>query len=60
MFGELTDQSIDLLIVSTNLDGLSLTNHGRFAKFAEHFPCQNFLLYGIKTHGRVSAAKKAV
>ena len=32
-----------LLIVSTNLDGFSLTNRGQFAK---HSPCQTFLLYG--------------
>ena len=34
-----------LLIVSTKLDGFSLTNHGRFAKFAKFFPHQIFLLY---------------
>ena len=34
-FGELIDQPIRrLLIVSTNLDGFSLANHRRFAKFA--------------------------
>ena len=37
-----------LLIVSTNLNGFSLVNHGRFAKFAKLSPCQPFLLYGIR------------
>ena len=32
-----------LLIVSTNLDGFSLANHGRFAKLV----CQTFPVYGI-------------
>ena len=36
-----------LSIVSTKLDGFSLTNHGRFAKFAKLSPCQAFLLYSI-------------
>ena len=31
-----------LLIISTNLDGFSLANHGRFAKCS---PCQTFPLY---------------
>ena len=36
-----------LLIVSNNLDGFSLANHRRFAKFAELSPHQTFLLYGM-------------
>ena len=36
-----------LLIVSTNLDGFSLVNRGRFAKFAKFFPRQTFPLYGM-------------
>ena len=35
-----------LLIVTTNLDGFSLANHGWFAKFAKLSPHQTFLLYG--------------
>ena len=35
-----------LLIVITNLDGFSLANCRRFAKFAKHSPCQTFPLYG--------------
>ena len=35
-----------LSIVSANLDGFSLANHGRFAKFAKLFPRQTFPLYG--------------
>ena len=31
-----------LLIVSTNLDGFSLVNHRRFAKFPKIFPSPNF------------------
>ena len=34
-----------LLIVSTNLNGFSLANHGRFAKISPHQP---FPLYGIR------------
>ena len=30
-----------LLMISTNLDGFSLANHGRFAKFANVSPCQS-------------------
>ena len=37
-----------LLIVSTNLDGFSLANHERFAKFAKLSPRQTFQLYDIK------------
>ena len=36
-----------LLIVSTNLDGFSLANHGRFAKVTKLSPCHTFPLYGI-------------
>ena len=36
-----------LLIVSTNLNGFSLANCGRFAKFAKLSPRQPFLLYGM-------------
>ena len=36
-----------LLIISTNLDGFSLENHERFAKFANVSPCQSFPPYGI-------------
>ena len=32
-----------LLIISTNLDGFSLVNHGRFANVS---PCQSFPPYG--------------
>ena len=35
-----------LLIISINLDGFSLANHKRFAKFANVSPCQSFPLYG--------------
>ena len=35
-----------LSIVSTKLDGFSLANHGRFAKFTKLSPCQTFPLYG--------------
>ena len=37
-----------LLIVSTNLDGFSLMNRGRFAKFAKLSPHQAFPLCGSK------------
>ena len=33
-----------LSIVTTNLDGFSLANHGRFVKFAKLSPCQTFSL----------------
>ena len=33
-----------LSIVTTNLDGFGLVNHGRFAKFTKFSPCQIFLL----------------
>ena len=36
-----------LFIVSTNLEGFSLVNHGWFAKLAKLSPRQNFPLYGI-------------
>ena len=36
-----------LLIVSTNLDGFSLANHGRFAKFTNVPPHQSFSPYSI-------------
>ena len=36
-----------LLIVSTNLDGFSLANHGRFTKFANVSPHQSFPPYSI-------------
>ena len=36
-----------LLIVSTNLDGSSLANHGWFTKFAKLSPRQTSPLYGI-------------
>ena len=50
-FGELIDQLIQmyvcmLIIVSTNLVGFSLENHGRFTKFIKLLPCQTFSLYG--------------
>ena len=32
-------------MVSTNLDGFNLVNHGQFAKLSPH---QTFQLYGIK------------
>ena len=35
-----------VIIISKNLDGFSLANHGRFAKFAKLSPRQSFLLYG--------------
>ena len=35
-----------LLIVSANLNGFSLANRGRFAKFAKLSPRQPFPLYG--------------
>ena len=43
-FGKLIDQLIDLLIVSTNLDGFSLTNYRQFAKFAKlsHYMVCNY------------------
>ena len=37
-----------LLIVSANLDGFNLMNHGWFAKFTKFSPHQTFLLYGTK------------
>ena len=46
-FGELIDQPIGYLIVSTNLDGFSLVSHGQFAKFAKFSPHQTFPLYVI-------------
>ena len=39
-----------LSIVTTNLDGFSLANHRRFAKFAKLSPRQTFLLYGTSNH----------
>ena len=36
-----------LLIVATTLDGFSLANRRRFAKFAKLPPYQPFPLYGI-------------
>ena len=36
-----------LLIISTNLDGFSLANHGRFAKFANISHRQSFPPYSI-------------
>ena len=36
-----------LSMVTTNLDGFSLANRRRFAKFAKLSPRQTFLLYGI-------------
>ena len=36
-----------LLIASTNLDGSSLANHGKFVKFSKFSPNQTFPLYGI-------------
>ena len=35
-----------LLIVTTTLDGVSLVNRRRFAKFTKLSTCQTFLLYG--------------
>ena len=35
-----------VIIISKNLDGFSLANHGRFAKFAKLSPRQTFPLYG--------------
>ena len=47
-FGKLANRSANrLLIISTSLDGFSLVNHGRFAKFANVLPCQSFPPYGI-------------
>ena len=43
-----------LLIVSTNLNGFNLANHGRFAKFTKLSPCQPFPLYGTWPIFRVS------
>ena len=37
----------ELLIVTTNLDGFSLANCRRFAKFYKLSTCQTFPLYGI-------------
>ena len=38
-----------LLIVSTNLDGFGLLNHMQMIRqICQTFPCQTFLLYGIK------------
>ena len=34
-------------MVSTNLDGFSLANHRKFAKFTKISPRQTFPLYGI-------------
>ena len=45
-FGGINRSANRLLIVSTNLDGFSLANHWRFAKFA-NFPRQTFPLYGM-------------
>ena len=39
--------SHEVIIISKNLDGFSLANHGRFTKFAKFFPRQTFPLYGI-------------
>ena len=36
-----------VIIISKNLNGFSLANHGRFAKFAKLSPRQTFPLYGI-------------
>ena len=36
-----------LLIASTNLDGSSLANHGKFAKVSKFSPHQTFPLYSI-------------
>ena len=36
-------------MVTTNLDGFSLANRRRFAKFAKLSPRQTFLLYGISS-----------
>ena len=36
-----------LLIIITTLDGFTLANHRRFAKFAKLSTCQTFPLYGI-------------
>ena len=46
MFGEFTLFK-HLLIVTTNLVGLSLANHRQFAKFANLSTRQTFSLYGI-------------
>ena len=35
-----------LLIISTNLDGFGLANHGQFAKFTNVSPRQSFPPYG--------------
>ena len=37
-FGKLINQPKGLLILSTNLDGFSLANHGQFAKFTKLSP----------------------
>ena len=39
-----------LSMVTTNLDGFSLANRRRFAKFAKLSPRQTFPLYGIYYH----------
>ena len=39
-----------VIIISKNLNGFSLANHGRFAKFAKLFPRQTFPLYGSQLH----------
>ena len=41
-----------LSIGTTNLDGVSLANHGQFAKFAKLSPSQIFLLHGMAKHLR--------
>ena len=46
-----------VILISKNLDGFSLANHGRFTKFTKLFPRQSFPLYGstnkIFTHLRI-------
>ena len=46
-FGEWIDLAIGLWTVTTNLDGFSLANQRRFAKFAKLSPCQIFPLYSM-------------
>ena len=54
-----------LLIANTNLDGFSLANHGRFAKFARQiFPLYNYckhthviLAYTVEEYLRLNKIK---
>jgi len=45
-YWQMNKVSQKVITTSRNLEGFSLANHGRFAKFAELSPHQTFLLYG--------------